>query len=380
MSPLPVVVDLGQYTYGDIQSDAVLTVKDRDGNAIDLTSATDIILQCKSLDGADSFALACTGANGSAAVTGLAVTGIAPPAGKITAYMARLHYDLGDGSVFVRADYRFRIENFAGTDTLSEPAASTTFFSNLSRLNMRPLFGPATYPRLRGTNTSGTYVGYVSRGGSHVYDSYDAPLQGRVEEFGDACGQKDHPDVEEGMTGWTFKHWIIELWFSMDGIRQAGGLVANRMMGWQVGSLDADPPFASAPALPVIQARLNLRNGGMDDVSLYVAKGDGVTAGQEERMHLGQESGVTGLQAQFNLAHKIRLEHVPSEYVKLTMWDAFDAKFKSVQVDAPSLPQPGTNATGFGIFSCTGTSGACGNQFSMSNGMLYVIRDDWGEG
>jgi hypothetical protein len=262
--------------------------------------------------------------------------------------------------------------------------------NDLAALNPTPLFaGGAKLP----TMVSITPGGYYARGGAHVLDSYTAPwanppvaslAAGRVEEYGFISGTSGHPDVEYPLGAAFSDRWLIDLWFNQDGIRQ-GSFGANCMCGFGVGSLLAtppnavtsavSPPFAAAPTSPSVQVQLR-HIAGQDDVYLYTANGDGTTASTSTRVNLGQTSGVTGLSAQYNAAHRVQLEWNPAtSKVTLRITDAIDAVIRTVQ--QTFAPASGEK-TGFYIFAYTGTGSATGQQVSLGPGMLYTLKSGWG--
>lgn len=120
MSPRPVVVDLGGWTYGDESASTIVTLTDLDGNPVDLSNAADITFACQSVGGANTFSLACTvegaATNGQVNIAGMA-TGAAEPArnGRVQ-YTARLSFNNDGVNTIYRADYRFWIERFPESD------------------------------------------------------------------------------------------------------------------------------------------------------------------------------------------------------------------------------------------------------------------------
>ncbi len=263
----------------------------------------------------------------------------------------------------------------------------------MSNTIIRPLFaGGAKYPTLVSISPGG----YYARGGSHVLDSYTAswsnpPVSalaaGRVEEYGDDCGTANHPDIEAThMIGpGTSLPWMIDLFWSQDGIRQ-GSLNPNCMCGFGVGSLLANvpnpvttgvgPPFPNAPSFASVQVQFR-HIAAQDDIYLYVSPGDGSTPAVSSRLHLGQTSGITGLTAQNNASHRLQLENVPGKQIILRCTDLFDGIIRSTSIDISAMSF-GPLMTGFYLFAYTGTGSATGQQINFSDGWVTLFpRDPW---
>lgn len=240
----------------------------------------------------------------------------------------------------------------------------------LRELNSRPVPAIATLPQIRYTNgVSNTY--YVN-GAAHVMDTSQNPGAGRVYEFGELSGPTGTHDIEEGMYDKYGLPTIIEGWWNMDGIRQVGAAGGNCFVGFEIGTIGSDTPFPSAPSnLGVIQVRFDRV---LNDLVLYAAPGDGVTAGTTARMNYSGGWYNTEL----NISHRIRLEFAFGQYARLYAWDLNSNILRNAQITTPSAFNTSFKYNnGFGFILCTGTVASSGLQFSASNFWIHNMQPNW---
>lgn len=240
----------------------------------------------------------------------------------------------------------------------------------ISRRNTRHVSGAVLLPTIRATNElAGSYR---VTGRSTVLDTAVAQLANRNQEYGENCGPASIADVEEGMYQSLSHPTIIEGWWAMDGIKQTGAPAGDSFVGFELGSIGTDTPFAAAPAGGgCIQVRFHRPS---NQIRLYTCKGDGATASASLTVPL-----TAGLTGNYNAGMRILLEYVPGQYARLTVPDFTDLVARTVTQDDPTKLPPSTWANTVGFAWCLFTgSGVCGHQFSASNFQIHTLREGFG--
>lgn len=149
----------------------------------------------------------------------------------------------------------------------------TDVVKELQRISPSWFPANAKMPNIRDNWTAAGGV-YTVNGGSHLFDGDGSAQANKVWEVGENWAQAT--DIMPGSQLQYARHELSCFWdYTETGSTPTGAA----FLGLQIGTFNSDPPFPSAPSVPLLQARINRTLPTASGVQLYSAVGDGVTAG-----------------------------------------------------------------------------------------------------